>query len=100
LGILSYNLILYNNLNYIKKKFFKGLLYNISNDILLNKYLDNFRFIIYQGFIRNNSNLYKRANVILPNAAPYEMDGLFINLEGRYRFMKKNIKNFVAIYTD
>jgi hypothetical protein len=28
------------------------------------------------------------------------MDGLFINLEGRYRFMKKHIKNFLAIYTD
>ena len=100
LGILSYNLILYNNLNYINRKLFKGLLYNISNDILLNKYLNNFLFVIYQGFIRNNANVYRRANVILPNAAPYEMDGLFINLEGRYRFMKKNVKNFVAIYTD
>jgi hypothetical protein len=28
------------------------------------------------------------------------MDGLFINLEGRYRFMKQHIKNFIAIYTD
>jgi hypothetical protein len=28
------------------------------------------------------------------------MDNLFINLEGRYRFMKKHIKNFLAIYAD
>ncbi len=28
------------------------------------------------------------------------MDNLFINLEGRYRFMKQHIKNFLAIYTD
>jgi hypothetical protein len=28
------------------------------------------------------------------------MDGLFVNLEGRYRFMRKHVKNFVAIYTD
>jgi NADH dehydrogenase/NADH:ubiquinone oxidoreductase subunit G len=41
-----------------------------------------------------------KADIILPSTAPYEMDGLFINLEGRYRFMKKHIKNFLAIYTD
>ena len=28
------------------------------------------------------------------------MDNLFINLEGRYRFMKKHIKNYLAIYAD
>jgi hypothetical protein len=28
------------------------------------------------------------------------MDSLFINLEGRYRFMKKHVKNFLAVYTD
>jgi hypothetical protein len=28
------------------------------------------------------------------------MDNLFINLEGRYRYMRKHIKNFITIYTD
>jgi len=63
-------------------------------------FLNKFTFIIYQGFIKGNSDLYLKANIILPSTAPYEMDNLFINLEGRYRFMKKHIKNFVAIYTD
>jgi hypothetical protein len=34
LGLLSYNTIIYNNINIKKKKIFNGLLYNISNDIL------------------------------------------------------------------
>ena len=62
--------------------------------------MNNFVFIIYQGFIKGNSDLYLKANIILPSTAPYEMDNLFINLEGRYRFMKKHIKNFISIYTD
>jgi molybdopterin-dependent oxidoreductase-like protein len=40
------------------------------------------------------------SNVILPSSAPYEMESFYINLEGRYRFMKKHIKNFLAIYAD
>jgi hypothetical protein len=100
LGLLSYNVIIYNNINIRKKKIFNGFLYNISNDILPFYFLDKFAFIIYQGFIKSNTNLFLKADVILPSSAPYEMDNLYINLEGRYRFMKKYIKNFLAIYTD
>jgi NADH-quinone oxidoreductase subunit G len=100
LGLLSYNTIIYNNINIKKKKIFNGLLYNISNDILPFFFLDKFAFIIYQGFIKSNANLFFKADIILPSTAPYEMDNLFINLEGRYRFMKKHIKNFLAIYSD
>jgi hypothetical protein len=100
LGTLSFNNIIYNNKNIIKKKI-NGLIYSISNDLFFfSSFLDKFTFIIYQGFIKGNSDLYLKANIILPSTAPYEMDNLFINLEGRYRFMKKHIKNFVAIYTD
>ena len=99
LGILSFNTIIYNNKN-IKKNKINGLIYSISNDLFSSSFLNKFTFIIYQGFIKGNSDLYLKANIILPSTAPYEMDNLFINLEGRYRFMKKHIKNFVAIYTD
>lgn len=99
LGLLSFNNIIYNNIQFLKKKIFNGLLYNISNDIVP-FFLDKNIFIIYQGFIKNNSNLYLKADIILPSTAPYEMDSLFINLEGRYRFMKKHVKNFLAVYTD
>ena len=98
LGTLSFNTIIYNNKN-IKKKI-NGLIYSISNDLFSSSFLNKFTFIIYQGFIKGNSDLFIKADIILPSTAPYEMDNLFINLEGRYRFMKKHIKNFVAIYTD
>jgi len=100
LGILSFSNIIYNNISFFKKKIFNGLLYSISNDILPFFFLDKFTSIIYQGFIKSNSNLFLKADIILPSTAPYEMDNLFINLEGRYRFMKKHIKNFLAIYAD
>jgi predicted molibdopterin-dependent oxidoreductase YjgC len=84
-----------------ERKIFNGLLYNISNDILpINIFLNKFAFIIYQGFFKINTFIYTKSDVIIPSTAPYEMDGLFINLEGRYRFMKKHIKNFLAVYTD
>ena len=100
LGFLSYSSVIYNNYNNIKKKLSNGLLYNISSEKIPLDYIDKFTFIIYQGFIKNNSDIYSNADIILPSTAPYEMDGLYINLEGRYRFMKKHIKNFLTIYTD
>jgi NADH-quinone oxidoreductase subunit G len=99
LGALSYSAVIYNNFIF-KNKIINGLLYNISNEKVPLNYINKFTFIIYQGFIKVNTDIYTRADIILPSTAPYEMDGLFINLEGRYRFMKKNIKNFLAIYTD
>lgn len=99
LGTLSYSSVIYNNYN-IKKKLFNGLLYNISSEKIPFDYIDKFTFIIYQGFIKNNSDIYLNSDIILPSSAPYEMDGLYINLEGRYRIMKKHIKNFLTIYMD
>ena len=100
LGLLSYNTIIYNNKYSKKAKQFNGLLYNISNDISYFNYINKFAFIIYQGFFKSNNQIYIKADIILPSTAPYEMDGLFLNLEGYYRFMKKHIKNSLAIYTD
>jgi len=100
LGVLSYNTIIYNNLSIKKFKQFSGLLYNISNDISYFNFINRFAFIIYQGFFKSNTQIYRKADLVLPSTAPYEMDGLFVNLEGRYRFMKKHIKNFLAIYAD
>lgn len=100
LGVLSYNLIINNNINIIKKKIFNGFLYNISNDILPFPLLDKSIFIVYQGYIKGNSNIFFKSDIILPSSAPYEMNNLFINLEGRYRYMKKHIKNLLTIYSD
>lgn len=100
LGLISFNTVIYNNIELRKKYIFKGLLYSISNDLLPFFFLDKFVFLIYQGFIKSNNNIFQKADIILPSTAPYEMDNLFVNLEGRYRFMKKHIKNFIAIYAD
>lgn len=100
LGVLSYNVIISSNIIIKRKHIFNGLLYNISNDILPFYFLEKFVFIIYQGFIKSSTNLYLKSDIIIPSTAPYEMDNLFINLEGRYRFMKKSIKNFLVTYTD
>lgn len=101
LGLLSYYTIIYNNLIYKKKtEQVNGLLYNISNDISYFNFINKFAFVIYQGFFKSNTQIYVRADIVLPSTAPYEMDGLFINLEGRYRFMKQHIKNSLAIYAD
>jgi hypothetical protein len=100
LGVLSFSNVIYHNIQFLRKKKFNGLLYSISNDILPFSILDHLTIKIYQGFIKSNNKLYLNTDVILPSTAPYEMDNLFINLEGRYRFMKKHIKNFLAIYAD
>ena len=100
LGTLSYSCAVYSNINIRKKKNFRGFLYNISNDILPSIILGKYPFIVYQGFIKNNSSLFTNADVILPSAAPYEMNNLFINLEGRYRFMKNSIKSSLNVYAD
>jgi len=38
--------------------------------------------------------------LILPVTAPYEMDCLFINLEGRYRILKQVLKSDINLYSD
>jgi hypothetical protein len=52
---------------------------------------------VYQGFVRNfNLNV----NLILPVTAPYEMDCLFINLEGNFKFLKQILKSDMNLYSD
>src|SRR5205085_1362460 len=46
------------------------------------------------------SKFYYNANLILATKAPYEIDSLYINLEGRYRFIKQVINNYIGIYND
>ena len=97
LGFFSYSNILYskffnNNNNY------KGFLYLISNefnDLINIDYKKS--FIVYQGFIKNfNINI----DLILPVLAPYEMNCLFINLEGRFKYLKQVLKSNINLYSD
>jgi len=39
-------------------------------------------------------------NLVLPLAAPYEMDMLVLNLEGRYRLIKQNLRSNINLYTN
>jgi hypothetical protein len=74
-----------------------GLYYLLSNDINnINKNKE--AFLIYQSFIKNI--LYFNANLIFSSTSFYEFDSIYINLEGRYRFIKQVIKPFENTYTD
>lgn len=100
LGSLSYNTFIYDNISINKSVQFKGFLYNVSNEHLPFTLIKDYTFILYQGFLKSSKFLYNRCDVILPVTGPYEMDSLFLNLEGRYRFMKQIIKPFVGIFFD
>lgn len=92
LGYYSYNNICYNN--EIFKLDSVNLLYLLNSET--NEIKSN--FIIYQGFLKND--LYYKSDLILSSSAPYEYDALYINLEGRYRFLKQAVKSFMHIYND
>lgn len=74
-----------------------GFIYNLTGDVLkIDKFNLSKSFIINQGFFNN----YINCNILLPIAAPYEMDMLVLNLEGYYRFIKQNIKSYIGLYTN
>ena len=80
------------------KNNYKGFLYLISNDLnnLVNINYNDI-FVVYQGFVQNyNINI----DLILPVTAPYEMDCLFINLEGRFKHLKQILKSDINLYSD
>jgi NADH-quinone oxidoreductase subunit G len=99
LGFFSFANILYNNIsNYIMK--FSNFIYNISS-----KYIDECNFKIQENFIVSQNFLinkicFKYSDLILPSTAPYEMDAIYINLEGFLKYMKQIIKPFFGIYSD
>jgi len=97
LGFFSYSNLIYNKF-YCFKNNYKGFLYLVSNEINNNFILNyNDTFIVYQNFIKNfNINI----NLMIPTVAPYEMSCLFINLEGRYRFLKQVLKSDINLYSD
>jgi len=65
---------------------------NLNEDIID---LNN-SFIVYQGFL----NIYSKNDIILPVAGPYEVDLLYLNLEGRYRKMKQILKSSFSLYAN
>jgi hypothetical protein len=97
LGHFSYFNVLYSKFYNLKNNY-KGFLYLISNELnnlVNNDY--NKLFVVYQGFVKNfNLNI----NLILPVTAPYEMDCLFMNLEGNFKFLKKILKSDINLYSD
>ena len=93
MGFYSFSNIIYNKINFNLS--FKGFLYNLTGDSLINFDIDN-SFMVYQGFINN----YNNNDIILPIAGPYEVDLLYFNLEGRYRLMKQSIKSFIGLYAN
>ena len=97
LGFFSYSNIIYNKFINIQNNY-KGFLYLISAEMNNIINIDNEKsFILYQGFIKNfNINV----NLILPVAAPYEMNSLFINLEGYLKNLKQVLNSNFNLYSD
>src|SRR5436853_387002 len=97
LGFYTYNNIFFNNIkNYIYKIKNYGLSYILGSENI--EYNFKSDIIIYQGFIK--TDFYYNSNLILATTAPYEFDSIYINLEGRYRYLKQVVKSFMGSYND
>jgi hypothetical protein len=96
LGFYTYSNIIFNNIkSYISKIENYGFSYILGSDNTENITSD---IVVYQGFIK--TNLYYNANLIFATTSPYEYDSLYINLEGRFRYIKQVIKSFIGAYND
>jgi NADH dehydrogenase/NADH:ubiquinone oxidoreductase subunit G len=56
-----------------------NFIYTFCEDGAFNNLQNNFK--IYQGYFENCVN----TNLLLPVSLPLEQDGMYMNLEGRYR---------------
>jgi len=94
LGILSY-LELGLGSYVVKNRSGLGLVYVIDADFSQEK-----GFLVYQGFFADSSVSYYRADLVLPTTTYAEKAASYINLEGRYRFSKRAVVPFKALYAD
>jgi len=62
-----------------------GFFYNVKS-----------KFRVYQGYFDNCLN----ANLLLPVSFPLEQDGMYMNLEGRFRWAKLAVRSFKFVYTN
>lgn len=97
LGFFSFSNILYSKFNNFKNGL-KGFLYLVSNEFNDQINLEDDKlFTVYQGFV-NSFNI--NVNIILPSSAPYEVNCLFLNLEGRFKFLKQLLKLDMNLFSD
>jgi NADH-quinone oxidoreductase chain G len=98
-NILNSNLTYLNffeiGLKFFNNKFMKFndcfiFLYNVDNEIFLNKVLNN-NFIVYVGSFFDVSG--KVSNLIFPITLFFEYNGLFLNFEGKLRKLFKVVNN-------
>lgn len=99
LGFYSFSSLILNNNILINKKNNSGLYYLLSNELNVNydKSKKN-NYMIFQSFIKNN--LYYIADLIFSTASLYEFDSLYLNLEGKFRYIKQAVTPKDSTYTD
>ena len=98
LGFYSYSSLLINRNNIkLTKVKPKSLFYVLSNEINIFKNKIK-KYFVFQSFLKNL--LYFDADLIFSTTALYEFDSLYINLEGKYRYIKQSIKAFDGVYND
>jgi len=96
LGFLSFNEIVLNGNKFIGNK--NVCYYFLNEDSTLLEYKSKLNFYIFQGFINPKSELFSKASFLIPSKGPFESDCLFLNLEGRFRFMKRSLKTYLDNY--
>lgn len=85
--------LIFNNKRKIRTKSF---IYDLGEFIIRNNRIYDYVFIVYQGYLNNLFDV----DIVLPIAGPYELDMLYLNIEGRFRLMKQTIKSNILLYSN
>jgi len=85
--------LIFNNKRKIRTKSF---IYDLGEFLIRNSKNYDYVFIIYQGYL----NYFFDVDVIFPIAGPYELDMLYLNIEGRLRLMKQVIQSNTLLYSN
>jgi hypothetical protein len=85
--------LIYNNKRKIRTKSF---IYDLGEFIIRNTKNYDYVFIVYQGYFNNLFDV----DIVFPIAGPYELDMLYLNIEGRFRLMKQIIQTNTILYSN
>jgi hypothetical protein len=92
-SFFSTSYLIYNNKRKVR---IKSFIYDLGEFIIKNSKKFEYTFIVYQGFLNNLFDV----DVVLPIAGPYELDMLYMNIEGRFRYMKQIIQSNLSLYSN
>lgn len=92
-SFFSTSSLIYQNKRKVRTKSF---IYDLGEFIIREGPKYRYTFIVYQGYLNNLFDV----DVVLPISGPYELDMLYLNIEGRLRLMKQIIQSNMISYTN